>query len=325
VRSAFGPAVLAAAALIAALVRWWLQGSRNVYTALDKRLYVADPDLGWRIGSDTPIWLGLEVCGILAAIAIGLAVAAWLVRRWERRRGREVTPLRLAGWIVAALTPAVPILAFMSGFGPTGARDRLPTGGATDVGAGIAGKLAEPPGRYEVLVHPGSAVTAQIAAGGEAFDARFAEEVHGRWEGDPGDLTRPMTAKVSVVAVAVDTGVGGRTKSARSYLQSEKFPTITFTLERVLAAKQDTPDRVTFRASGTLDFIGKALPIELTGTLARPDAAALTRLGLSGTVMLATADFAISIKETALVSDAKDFDTDRIPIHVSLVLRHTGG
>jgi len=31
------------------------------------------------------------------------------------------------------------------------------------------------------------------------------------------------------------------------------------------------------------------------------------------------------IKETALANDAGDFDGDRFPIHVSLVMRHTSG
>src|SRR5690606_11761494 len=86
VRSVYAPAVLALGAVIAALVRWALQGSSNLYTAFDKRFYVPDPDLGWRIAPEQPIWLGLEVCAILAAVAGGLAVAGWIVRRAEARR-----------------------------------------------------------------------------------------------------------------------------------------------------------------------------------------------------------------------------------------------
>jgi len=82
---------------------------------------------------------------------------------------------------------------------------------------------------------------------------------------------------------------------------------------------------VAFRAHGTLGLIGKSHSIEVTGTLKKPDAAALTRLGLSGEILLVQADFEIAIKETALAGDAGDFDSDRIPIHVSLVMRHTSG
>jgi hypothetical protein len=63
-------------------------------------------------------------------------------------------------------------------------------------------------------------------------------------------------------------------------------------------------------------------------TQQKPDAAALGRLGLTGPagdVLLLQADFAVTIKDTALAGDAKDFDGDRIPIHVSLVMRHTSG
>ena len=318
--------MLALAALITSLVRWWVQGSNNLYTALDRRFYVPDPDLGWRVSNDTPIWLGLEVCAILAALAVGLVAGGWIINRRERVIGREASILRLAAWVVAAIAPAVPVLAFMSGAGPADRRDTLPTAAAVDhLAEGITGSLDLPPGRYEVVPHAGTSITAKISAGGEAFDARFAEEVHGRWEGDPRDLTQPMSAKVSVVAESVDTGINGRSKSAREYLQVDEFGVITFTLDQVLAATPASPDRIAFRALGSLDFIGKTLPVEISGVLGKPDTAALARLGLTGPVLIATATFSIKISETALVSDANDFDGDVIPLHVSLVLRHTGG
>jgi hypothetical protein len=93
----------------------------------------------------------------------------------------------------------------------------------------------------------------------------------------------------------------------------------------VLAASQAGANSIAFRAHGTLGLIGKTHEIEVTGTMKKPDAAALARLGVSGDVLLVQADFAVTIKETALAGDAKDFDGDRIPIHVSLVMRHTSG
>ena len=69
---------------------------------------------------------------------------------------------------------------------------------------------------------------------------------------------------------------------------------------------------------------GKAT-IEITGTMKKPDAAALARLNLSGDVLLVQAEFPVVIKETALAKDAGDFDGEQIPIQVSLVMRHTSG
>lgn len=321
----FAPIVLPLAALIASLVRWWMQGSGNLYTAVSKRLFVPDPDLGWKVAPEHPIWLGLEVCAIIAAVAIGLTVAALIVRRFERRRGRPLRLLRLAGWVVGAATLIVPIAAFVSGTGPANARDQLPAAQAVAIETGIAGALAAPAGRYDVVTHQGSAVTAQLKAGGEAFDARFGD-VRGSWQGDPRQLGANVTAELSVDAASVDTGVGERSKHAReSYLVADKFPRVTFTLGNVIAARQDGPERVAFRAAGTLGLIGKVHPVEITGTLSRPDAAGLARLGLTGDVLLITATFQVPIKDTALAPDAGDFDGDRIPILVSLVLRHTGG
>ena len=315
--------ILPLAALIASLVRWWLQGSQNLYTALEKRLYVPDPDLGWRIADEHPIWLGLEVCAIIAAVAAGLAIGGWIIRRREAKIGRRSKPLRIAAWTVGALTLAVPIAAFASGGGIEGARDTLPTGTTAAVGEGIAGALDLPPGRYEVVAHAGTAITARVSAGGEAFDARFAGDVQGSWVGDPRDLRAPMRADVSVATASVDTGITGRSKSAREeYLQAAKHPRITFALDKLVAASQQSPTQVAFRATGKITLVGKTHVVDVTGTIAKPDAA---RLGLAGAVLLVKADLAISIRESALAPDAGDFDGDRIPIHVSLVLRHTGG
>lgn len=69
--------------------------------------------------------------------------------------------------------------------------------------------------------------------------------------------------------------------------------------------------------------MGRSHRVDVTGTLAKPDAAALARLGLAGDVLLVQADLALAIHETALAPDAGDFDGDRLPVHVSLVLRRS--
>jgi len=318
------PTAIPLGALIASLVRWWVQGSRNVYTALDKRFYVPDPDLGWRIAPEHPIWLGLEVCAIIAAIAIGLAIGAFVIRWLERRFARPMTALRIASWIVAAATPVVPIAAFASGGAPAGARDMLPPAAAVALEDGISGSLDLPAGRYDVVTHAGTSVSAQISAGGEAFDARFGD-VRGTLRVDPRSLAGALAAEVSVATASVDTGIGERSKHAReSYLLADKHPRITFTLAQLVAARQETSDRLVFRARGTVDLIGKRHDVEVTGTLGKPDEAARARLGLEGDVMIVVASFALSIRDTALAPDAGDFDGDRLPLSVSLVVRHTG-
>lgn len=318
------PTALPLAALIAALVRWWQQGSRNLYTAFAKRFYVPDPDLGWRIAPEHPIWLGLEVCAIIAAIAIGLAVGAFVIRWLERRFARRMTALRIASWVVGAATLVVPIAAFASGGAPAGARDMLPPAAAVALEDGISGSLALPAGRYDVVTHAGTAVSARISAGGEAFDARFSD-VRGTLRFDPRALGGAVEAEVSVATASVDTGIGERSKHAReSYLLAGEHPRIAFTLTRLVAARQETPDRVVFRARGTVGLIGKRHDVEVTGTLGKPDAAASARLGLDGDVMIVVASFALSIRDTALAPDAGDFDGDRLPLSISLVVRHTG-
>ena len=333
--SPFAPVVLPLAALIAALVRWQLQGSHNLYTALHKRFFIPDPDLGWQISPRHPVWLGLEICAVIAAIAVGLAIAGWWIGRRESRLGRRATGLRRAAWLIGALPLAVPIVAFASGGGPANGLDTLPASTIHGIESGIVGIIDAPAGRYEVVAHAGTSITAHVKAGGETFDARLGSPtggIRGAWQGDPHDLTQPIGGEISVDAATVDTGIDLRSSHARDeYLHVDQHPRISVALDRVLAASQTGANSIAFRAHGTLGLIGKTHDIEITGTMKKPDAAALARLGVAssggsaGDVLLVQADFDLSIKDSALASDAKDFDGDRIPVHVSLVLRHTSG
>ena len=322
VRSPFAPVVLPIAALIAALTRWWMQGTKNLYTATSKRFYISDPDLGWRVSDRHPVWLGLEVCAVIAAIAAALLVGGWIIRRREANRGARATLLRLATWIAGAAPLIVPIAAFASGGAPAGAIDKLPAQQLQGIEAGITGFIDAPAGRYEVVA-ANSAITAKVSAGHEEFDARLSG-IKGGWEGDPHDLTKPVAGQVSADAATVDTGIDERSSHAReSYIHADKYPKVTVAIDRVIAASQDGANAIKFKAHGTLGFVGKTHSIEIVGTMRKADAAALSRLNLTGDVLVIQASFPLTIKETALAGDAKDFDGEQIPIQVSLVLRHT--
>jgi polyisoprenoid-binding protein YceI len=321
--SAFAPTLVAAAALLASLIRWQLQGSGNLYTALARRSYVPDPDLGWRVSSQHPIWLGLDVAAAIAAAVLAVAALAVVIRRRATAHPVQARILRVGSWALAAVALCVPAVAFASGPGPLHARDTLPASAAVLIEDGIEGALDAPEGTYAVVSHAGTAVTARLSAGGESFDARFGD-VTGTWRGTPRDLQRPLRAAISVAAASVDTGVGERSKHAREgYLHADQFPRIEVALDRVAAVRAKAPNELAFRAPGTVSLLGKTHAIEITGTLSKLDGAALARLGLTGDVLLVQADLALSIPDTALAPKARDFDSERIPIHVSLVLRHT--
>ncbi|HEY5944221.1 MAG TPA: YceI family protein [Kofleriaceae bacterium] len=321
-RSPFAPVAVSAVALAGAVLRWRLQGSVNVYTALDKRFYVPDADLGWRVSTAHPIWLGLDVCAVIVAIGAALVVGGFVIRWRERTRSSRATALRVIAWVVATTQLAVPVVAFASGGRPALARDTLPAAAAVLIESGIAGSLDAPAGHYVVESHAGTSITAHLSSGGEAFDARFEREIAGAWDGNPRDLRQPMHAEISVAAAVVDTGVRERSKHAREkYLRADVYPRISVVIERVIAVRSDGADAVAFRAAGSVHLMDKIHAVEITGMLKKPDAAALTRLGLAGDVLLVQGDCSLAIRETALAAKAGDFDGDRIPIHASLVLR----
>ncbi|HET9988505.1 MAG TPA: YceI family protein, partial [Kofleriaceae bacterium] len=295
-KSPFLPAGLSLAALMASLARWFLQGSGNVYTALEKRFYIPDPDLGWRVSAAHPVWIGIDVCAVVAAFTIGLTIGGYVVRRRESRLGARSSTLRATAWTLSAIAILVPLAAFASGSRPTGAIDALPLDAAQPLARGaIAGELDAPAGRYEVVPHEGTSITARVSAGGETFDARFAGDVEGFWRGNPHDLASPTTATISVAAASVDTGVRARSKHARTgYLQADTYPRITIGIDQLLAAQPAGAEGVLFTAHGTLSLIGRTHSVTIAGTVKRADRAALERLHLTGTILLVKATFSIA-------------------------------
>jgi polyisoprenoid-binding protein YceI len=327
VTSRFLPAGLAVAALLAALSRWLVQGSGNLYTVLEKRFYVPDADLGWRVSAAHPAWIGLDTCAGVAALAMLTVIGGYVIGRREARRGVRSPLLRATAWTLGAVAMIVPLAAFASGSRPSGAVEAFPGDAGQPLPENaLTGRLDAPAGRYEVVPHAGTSITARLSAGGETFDARFASHLDGFWQGDPHDLAAPTTATITVATAAIDTGVGSRSKHARTrYLQADRHPRIGVTVDRLVAAEAVATGGVRFLAHGTLSLMGRTHPIVITGVLKRADDAALERLKLSGTILLVQASFSITIAETALAPRAGSFQADVIPISVSLVLRHAGG
>jgi polyisoprenoid-binding protein YceI len=319
--SPFASILLVAAALAASGIRWYLQGSGNLYTALSKRFYVPDPDLGWRISTQHPIWLGLDACAVIVALGFVLVGLGFVVRRFERAQSRWTRGLRALSWLLASASLSIPAIAFASGPGPLHARDTLPPSAAVLLEEGIEGGLDAPEGDYVVVNHAGTSVTAHLSAGGEAFDARFAE-VTGSWHGTPQDLARAMHGAIAVATSSIDTGVGERTKHARNgYLHADLFPQIGVTFDRLTAVRTSGDGQIAFRAPARVALMGRTHAVDIAGTVTELDPQALSRVGLTGHALLVQCDFSLAIRETALAPKANDLDGDRIPIHVSLLLR----
>lgn len=324
--SPYWAALLAAGAAVAGAARWLIQGTGNLYTATQKRFYVADPDFGWRVIEDGPFWLGLEILAGVVAAAVAVGAAAWFIQRRERRSGAPWPLARGAVWVIALVPWAVPLWAFSTGFAPEGAREDLPMEASqakvapTTISGTVSGA---PKGTYHVVAHETSAITARISAGGEAFDTRFVGNLKGEVSFNPQALTEPVSAWVRVDAASANTGVTLRSKHATEYLKVEEHPELRITIKELIAAEQGKgPEEVAFWAKGEVSLVGKPLEVPIVGTIRALDDAGQKRLGVSTKVLLVHADFSIDLKQTALAGDAKDFDETTIPIRASLVLAH---
>lgn len=311
------PAALATAL---ALGRWLWQGTGNVYSKLDLKLYLVDPDLGWRRTEAGYTWLGLDLIAVLVAVTIGV----FLVLRFAgSRQHRAAKALALAAKLASVLVIAVPLYALLGGAPPSGARDTLPSSSIAAPTNGIEASLtALPPGRYLVVPHPDAAITAKLNAGGETFDARFAGGLTGYWEATPGDLGLPMSAQISVQAGSIDTGIALRDEHAKEDLKPATFPTIDFSLGD-LTSTESSERGVAFAASGALTLGGRVHVAPVVGTLRPVDETLRTKLGLEGGIfVLLQASLELNIRETIVGNDGT-FDVDTVPIAVTLILEHS--
>jgi polyisoprenoid-binding protein YceI len=321
IRSPFAPLVLSLVALIAGVARWLLQGTKNVYTSFHQRFFVPDPTFDWKVSSQTPLWIGLELIAVMAGFFAAVLVAALWIRS-RRKKGKRVTVLRSLQWAAAALPLIVPIAAFVSGPGPENGRLTLPEGANAEAPtAGLEGSLDLPAGTYGVLAQPDITwVNAHIKAGGDEFDARFNGKPEGTWQADPRDFTRPMTAQLSFATDSVETGVDLRSEHARGeYLQAAKYPRISFTLKRLIASRQDGPAAISFRGAGEIELAGGKTEVEVTGSMQALGADKKGALGIGGKpAVQVKAQFTLVLAKTAL--KPSDYDTPTFPIQVSAVL-----
>ncbi|ACY12974.1 YceI family protein [Haliangium ochraceum] len=318
---AIAPALLA---VLASLARWLQQGSGNLYTALDKRFYIPDPVVGWRITEDSPLWLGVDVVGMLTAYTVTLVVVARFVGQRERQNGATWSPGRNALWGIAAIPLIVPVWAFASGGVPEGAREALPPGVIGPPPGGFEGTLAGlPAGRYEIVSGAESAVTAHLKAGGEEFDARFAGGLSGTLQFDPSNLEAPLNIEVRVDASSVDTGVSMRSKHAASedFLDAAKHPELRFSTAALSSSRQgDSPSQLVFWTDGTVTIMGKELSVPVQGTVSVLDEQARERVGADAPGLVVTADFPLDLAETPL--PAEEFDETRATLRAVLILTH---
>ncbi|MCA9709500.1 MAG: YceI family protein [Myxococcales bacterium] len=311
----------AAAAALAA-IRWALQGSGNVYTDPSRGYYEPDPDLGWRYVEQGPLWLGLDtVAGLVGVGVVALALGAWIDRRPDAERRRK----GLAGrtiWALGLAALAVPMVAFFSGRLPEGARDSRPEPTIEAPDDGLDAHLTGlPAGRYAVVEgHARDVIVATVSAGGEEFEARFGG-LRGGWEGDPGDLHRPMQARIEADPSTVDTGVTARSNHAREYLKVEEHPTMALSLDGLTGTEVAEGGGVRMAAAGRLELMGDEIPVQVAGTLRPLDAGARARLGLREVSALRVeASFSIRIADTKLAPNASDFSAEAVPIRVELIL-----
>lgn len=326
---------VAGLALLGGVARYALQGTSNIYTNTSRAFYLEDPVIGWTVAQERWVWLGLEVLAIIAAIGVGVLVT-WKVAGYfgraylDGRRGRGWLRAAVVAFYCAALaaaaTPIVPVLAFASGLPPHGAEPHLPAVEASALPQEAAEPGAAPSavtlpgipaGTYTVLPHDrANTLIAQLAAGGEAFDATFSS-ITGELELEPADLAATR-ARVVAPAASIDTGIPLRSTHAKTDLGVEEHAELTLALTRVERIAAQPTGAVAFEAIGDVTLMGKVLELPISGTLKVLDADERESLAVDAeVVILVNATVTIPIAQTPL--DASSFDRETIPVTARLL------
>ena len=309
---------------VAWLARWLIQGEGIIYTDIARAFWVPDATLGWVETSERWVWLGLDGLAIVTAVVIGTAMMLYLGLKLARREaGRAVKIAKvmrgvaMLGAGVAMLAPIMPAWAFVSGMPPQGAVRLLPetklVAAAPD---SVAPTLAVTAKQWVAANVPATLVVAQIAAGGETFDAKFGP-LTATLQMDPAALAT-TSGKFEVPAATINTGVELRNTHAAGYLEAEKFPTIAVTVVKV-GQLQASGTGVGFTADGEVALMGKSLPVVMTGTVVALDVGKRSELQVNAPeALLVTVSFKLKIAQTLLKRE--NFDADELTLTGRIVL-----
>ncbi len=306
------------------LARWLIQGEGIIYTDIARAFWVPDATLGWTETTDRWVWLGLDGLAIVAAVVIGTATMLYLGLKLARRdagravkMGKAMRGLAFVGAGVAMLAPIMPGWAFVSGMPPAGAVRLLPeTKLVAPAANSVAPMLPVTAKQWVAANVPATLVVAQIAAGGETFDAKFGP-LTASLQADPAALAA-TTGKFEVPSATINTGVELRNSHAAGYLEAEKFPTIAVTVAKV-GQLQASGAGVGFTADGEVALMGKSLPVVMTGTVVALDAAKRAELQVTAAeALLVTVSFKLKIAQTLLKRE--NFDADELTLTGRIVL-----
>jgi len=311
------PALVPCLAALLGLVRWLWQGTSNLYTKLSLQPYLPDADLGWRRSEDSHLWLGLDVIAICLAVAFGVVVVTYFVRK------KGFARVSLAMEVLAGLVILVPLFALLGGSPPDNARETQPRENIRSIASGIRGSLPSlPSGRYVIIEQKDAAVAAQLVAGGEKFEARFAGGLRGFLQFDPSDLSKPLSAEIEVEAKSVKTGIDLRDTHALEELKPDKYPTLRFKFGQLTSA-QNEGETLLFEAAGQVFLGGRTHELPISGSIQRISPALSEKLGVSrdSPHILIKASLSLNLADTIIENDGT-FDTNEVPVLITLLLKH---
>lgn len=165
----------------------------------------------------------------------------------------------------------------------------------------------------------------QITFTSDAFFETFtglSSDVWGEVSFNPSDVKNTLKGEVSISVNSITTGIDMRDENLKSdgWLDSEKFPIISFRIEKVEELTIVEDNKIRLSIVGSFDCRGRVREVMLEATLIFLEENNMTKKRMPGDLLSVVADFSIDLSDYDIRSIfIPDRVSDKISIAVNIV------
>jgi polyisoprenoid-binding protein YceI len=125
----------------------------------------------------------------------------------------------------------------------------------------------------------------------------LSQKISGQVSFNISDVKNTLKGKISIPTASLKTGISMRDRDLKEpkWLDAERYPSISFTIKKVLDIKQIAPNKLDVKVMGGFNLHGVTNDIPVEATLIYLDESAATEARESGDLLGVTAKFPITL------------------------------
>ncbi len=125
----------------------------------------------------------------------------------------------------------------------------------------------------------------------------LSEKISGQVSFNISDVKNTLKGKISIPTASLKTGISMRDRDLKEpkWLDAERYPTISFTIKKVLDIKQIAPNKLDVKVMGGFNLHGVTKDIPVEAALTYLDESAATEAREPGDLLGVTAKFPITL------------------------------